>query len=269
MSKEILSWNILSGGFKEYGSTEIKPSRIDALAKVITEIKPDVISLIDTYRWAEIFTTQELQQLFGYPYVLSVKLDDERLLAKGHDNGITVFSRVPETRMYTIRLSTRNAVRTSARGIDIFSIYLDDLSEDTRMRQIQDVLRLVNPNTPTIITGDFNTIDLADLTETSKKIEELGRKFPGPVKSMVGLFTEMKRGEVTKMLGEHGFVDLGKGAGNTVPAKLFPLPTDEPIVRLDYAFGSSQIKLEEFKVLTDDKYGNLSDHYPIWMRISN
>ncbi len=98
-------------------------------------------------------------------------------------------------------------------------------------------------------------------------MEELGRKFPGPMKSMESSLNEMKRGEVTKMLINNGFVDLDKG--NTIPAKLFPLPTDEPIARLDYAFGNSQIKLEEFKVLTDAKYGNLSDHYPIWMRVSN
>lgn len=53
-----------------------------------------------------------------------------------------------------------------------------------------------------------------------------------------------------------------------VPAKLFPLPVEKPVIRLDYAFGNSRVKLEDFKVLTDLKYGSLSDHYPIWMRVS-
>jgi hypothetical protein len=48
MSIEILSWNILCGGFKDYGSTETKPPRIDDLVKVITGIKADVVSLVDT-----------------------------------------------------------------------------------------------------------------------------------------------------------------------------------------------------------------------------
>jgi endonuclease/exonuclease/phosphatase family metal-dependent hydrolase len=268
MSIEILSWNILSGGFKDYGSTETKPPRINGLAKVINNLKPDIVSLIDTYRWTEVFTPDELKQIFGYPYVHTAKLEDERLIAKGHDNGVTVFSRVPETRMQTIRLVTRNAVSTNAGGIDIFSTYLDDVSEDTRIKQIEEVLKLVNSNIPTIITGDLNTIDLDDLAETNKNIKDLVRKFPGPMKSMEHSLNEMKRCEVTKMLVKNGFADLGKGKGNTTPAKLFSLPTDEPIVRLDYAFGSRQSKLEEFKVLTDEKYGNLSDHYPIWMRVS-
>jgi endonuclease/exonuclease/phosphatase family metal-dependent hydrolase len=269
MSTEILSWNILSGGFKDYGGTEAKPSRIDGLVKVVNEINPDVVSLVDTHRWTEVFTPDELKQIFGYPYVHTVKLEDERLITKGHDNGVTVFSRIPETRIQTIRLATRNAISTNAGGIDIFSIYLDDVNEDTRIKQIEAVLKLVNPNTPTIITGDLNTFDKDDLAETNKQLEILGHKFPGPMKSMESSLNEMKRGKVTKILVDAGFVDLGKGKGDTVPAKLFPLPVDKPVLRLDYAFGNNLIKLEEFKVLTDEKYGNLSDHYPIWMRVSS
>jgi endonuclease/exonuclease/phosphatase family metal-dependent hydrolase len=89
------------------------------------------------------------------------------------------------------------------------------------------------------------------------------------MKSMESSLNEMRRGEVTKMLVDAGFVDFGKGKVDTVPAKLFPLPVEKPILRLDYAFGNNRVKLEEFKVLTDEKYGNLSDHYPIWMRVSS
>jgi endonuclease/exonuclease/phosphatase family metal-dependent hydrolase len=269
MSTEILSWNILSGGFKDYGGSEKRPGRIDGLASVIKDLNSDIVSLVDTHRWTEVFTPDELKQIFGYPYVHTIKLDDQRLITKGHDNGVTVFSQVAGTETQTIWLATRNAIRTKISGIDIFSVYLDDVSEDTRIKQIEAVLKLVNPNTPTIITGDLNTIDKDDLAETNKQLETLGRKFPGPMKSMEGSLNEMKRGEIAKILKDQGFIDLGKDEGNTVPAKLFPLPVEKPILRLDYAFGNNQVKLEEFKVLTDEKYGNLSDHYPIWMRVSS
>jgi len=269
MSTEILSWNILSGGFKDYVSPEKRPERIDGLAGVIKELKPDVVSLVDTYGWTEVFLPEELKSIFDYPYIRTVKLNDQRLIIKGHDNGITVFSQVSGTEIQTIWLTTRNAIRTKVGGIDIFSVYLDDVSEDTRIKQIENVLKSVNPNTPTIITGDLNTIDLGDLAEASKNMEELGRKFPGPMKSMESSLNGMKQGEVTKILSNAGFVDLGKGKGNTVPAKLFPLPVNKPVLRLDYAFGNNLIKLDEFKVLTNEKYGNLSDHYPIWMRVSS
>jgi endonuclease/exonuclease/phosphatase family metal-dependent hydrolase len=191
------------------------------------------------------------------------------LIVTGHDNGLTVFSQIPDTRTQTIRLVTRNAVSVTVGGINIFSIYLDDVSEETRIKQIEAALKLVNPNTPILITGDLNTIDPNDLAETNIKIAELARKFPELVKNKENSLNEMKRGEVTRLLISRGFSDLGKEAGNTYPAKLFPLLVDAPIARFDYAFGSSQIKPEEFKVLTDAKYGNLSDHYPIWLRVSS
>jgi endonuclease/exonuclease/phosphatase family metal-dependent hydrolase len=269
MSTEILSWNILSGGFKDYGSPEKRPDRIDGLASVIKELKPDVVSLVDTHRWTEVFTPDELKQIFGYPSVHTVKLEDQRLIAKGHDNGVTVFSQIAGTEMQTIWLATRNAIRTKIGEIDIFSVYLDDLNEDTRIKQIQAVLKLVDPNIPTIITGDLNTFDENDLNEAKNSLDELGRKYPVPIKNMEASLNEMKRGEVTQILKDNGFSDLGRNAGNTVPAKLFPLPVEKPVIRLDYAFGNSRVKLEDFKVLTDPKFGNLSDHYPIWMRVSS
>lgn len=268
MQIEILSWNILSGGFTDYGTHEDTPPRIDGLVKVIKETNPDVISLVDTYRWTEVFTNEELKEIFGYPYVHTVKLEDDRLIGKGHDNGVTVISRIPGTKMQTIRIATRNAVRVDAGGIDIFSIYLDDENEDTRLKQLEVVLQAVDPSMPTLIVGDLNTIDSTDLVETDKNLEELASKFPGPMKSMESSLNQMKRGEVTKNLKVNGFIDLGCGKGNTIPAKLFPLPVDKPIIRFDYAFGNEKINLEEFKVLTDKKFAELSDHYPIWMRVS-
>src|SRR3989344_9382878 len=94
MSIKILSWNILSGGFKDYGSPEKRPERIDNLASVIKELKPDIVSLVDTHRWTEVFSPAELKNIFEYPYIHMVKLDDPRLITKGHDNGIAVFSQI-------------------------------------------------------------------------------------------------------------------------------------------------------------------------------
>lgn len=269
MSLEILSWNILSGGFKDYGSPEKTPGRIDGLASVIKELRPDVVSLVDTHRWTEVFTVEDLKRIFGYPKVHMVKLEDQRLIEKGHDNGVTVLSRFPDAKIESIWLDTRNAIKTHAEGVDIFSVYLDDISENTRIKQVKAALNLVDSSIPTIITGDLNTFDEHDLNEARNNLIELGQRYPGPIKNMVASLNEMKRAEVTQILKENGFTDLGKNAGNTVPAKLFPLPVEKPVIRLDYAFGNSRVRLEDFKVLTDPKFGNLSDHYPIWMRVSS
>ncbi len=267
MSLEILSWNILSGGFKDYASTEAKPPRLEGIVQVTNEIKPDIVSLVDTHRWTEVFSLDELRQIFGYPFVHTAKLDDQRLIAKGHDNGITVFSKA-KAEMKTIRLATRNAIQVTVGGYDIFCAYLDDDNEDTRLTQLKVISKLINLDTPIIIIGDLNTFDASDLKTTNEGLAQLANKFPGPMQGLANPLNEMRRGEVTKLLATLGFIDFGKDRGMTVPAKLFPLPTDGPILRLDYAFGNKLVKSEDFRVLTDDKFGNLSDHYPIWMRVS-
>lgn len=264
---KILSWNILSGGFKDYGSPELRPARIDGFVNAIKSINPDFVSLVDTYRWTEVFTPKDLQELFGYLNTLSVNLEDERLLTKGHDNGVTVLTRLSNPKMEVFKMATRNSIRTEMGEVDIFSVYLDDLSEEVRIKQISEVIKLVNHNKPTIIIGDLNTIDKDDLIEANKITVKLASKYPGPMKAMESSLNEMKRGEVTRILCKNGFRDLGKGRGNTVPAKLFPLPITEPAIRLDYAFGNNLVELEEFKVLMEDKFAVLSDHYPIWMNI--
>jgi len=268
MSFTILSWNILSGGFKSYEDPAKRPGRIDALVKAIKEVKPDVVSLVDTYRWTEVFNVEDLKNMFGYANAYSVKLNDKRLITKRHDNGITVFSQIPNTNMQPFWISTRNAVKTHVGGIDLFSVYFDDLSEDARLKQTKAVLKLVDPNTLTIVIGDLNTIDGHDLSQTNVRLLELAQKFPKQMKYMENVFNEMKRGEITRMFENRGFIDLGKDKGNTVPAKLFPLPVEKPIARIDYAFANRKVKLEEFKVLTDENFGKLSDHYPIWMKVS-
>lgn len=269
MSISVLSWNILSGGFTDYGTPEKFPPRLNRIAATIRTLNPDILSLVDTYRWTEVFTPEKLSQIFGYPNVFSIPLKDRRLEIKGHDNGITVFTKSPDTHFETVRIRTRNAVKTRVLGNDIFSVYLDDVSEDTRLKQAKSILKLINIKIPTLVTGDMNTFDLVDLPETIQNLKILETMFPGQMKSMANSLSQMKRAQVTESFKNAGLFDLGKGKGNTVPAKLFPLKTDKPIVRIDYAFANNLLKLEDFRVLTGQTYGDLSDHYPIFMKVSS
>jgi endonuclease/exonuclease/phosphatase family metal-dependent hydrolase len=75
------------------------------------------------------------------------------------------------------------------------------------------------------------------------------------------------RGETTRRIREKGFVDMGKDKGNTVPSKLFPIQVDKPIIRLDYGFCTPNIKIKNFEVLRGEVFDQLSDHFPIKMRV--
>lgn len=221
---------------------------------------------MNTHRWTEIFSKSDLRKLFGYKYVHSVKLADERLVAIGHDNGVTVLTRLPVEKFETIRIFSRNAIKTTLVDLDIFTTYLDDLSEDTRLKQIDALFSRVVPNRQTIIIGDLNTIDKFDSTAVQGQITQLLVKHP-EARAMETALMDMMRGEVTRRIRQSGFIDMGLGQGNTVPSHLFPIQIDKPIARLDYGFCTSGIRIEKFEVLRDPKFDQLSDHYPILMSL--
>ena len=265
---EILSWNIMSGGFNGYDSTASRPERLELLIKAIKEADVDLVSLVDTHRWNEVFTVNELKEMFGYENAFIVKLDDGRLRVKGHDNGIAILTRLPVKRFETIRLATRNAIKTTMEGgLELFSVYFDDLSEDTRLKQATILLGLVG-NKMSIIAGDLNTFDRDDLEESKRQIQKLYQQYPQLINGMKPVLDGMARAEVTALLKRRGLTDMGKNAGNTIPSPLFPVRIDVPVLRVDYGFCTPDVKMESFEVLRGGVFDQVSDHCPIKMRVS-
>ena len=161
---KIASYNILSGGFNSYGYESSLPERLELLKKAIGIINADFIGLIDTFRWDALYSISQLSELFGYKKAYCINLNDIRLKEKGHNNGITVLTNLPVDQFKTITLETRDAIKTTLQinnnDLDIFTVYLDDLSEDVRVQQTQALLQYVDQTKPTIIMGDLNTLVL-------------------------------------------------------------------------------------------------------------
>jgi endonuclease/exonuclease/phosphatase family metal-dependent hydrolase len=155
-----------------------------------------------------------------------------------------------------IRLFNRNAIKTEVvfegKLVDIFSIYLDDMSEDIRLEQIKSLFKLINKNKPTIFMGDLNTMDIDD----KAVLPNLGIELKNILK-------DMSRGEVIKFIKNNGFIDANIDRLKTVPTKLFPIKIDKAILRLDYIFYSQNLKLRNFEVLIGEIFDKTSDHFPI------
>jgi endonuclease/exonuclease/phosphatase family metal-dependent hydrolase len=250
----------MSGGFKDYGDMSKKPERIDLLREIINDQKADFVSLIDTYKWTEIFTRDDLQKIFGYKNNFSVKLNDERLIKKGHDNGITVMTNLDVVNFSEIRMFNRNAIETKLKvkdkEIDVFSIYLDDMSEDTRLKQTKSLFEVIE-NRPTVFMGDLNTFDSSD---------EIKVPILGSALDMV--FRDMSRGEVIKFIRERGFMDTNVDRLKTAPSELFPIKVGNPILRIDYIFYNQYLESGNFKVLRGEIFNKTSDHFPIMTEIN-
>ena len=267
---KILSYNILSGGFASYHEDGTVPQRLDWLREAVKEVDAEVVSLIDTYRWSEVMNEEKLKALFGYPYVFSVELEDDRSKFRGVENGITVLTK-HEAVFRKIRLFSRNAIRITVKvnGVEteIFAIYLDDTSEYVRMKQIEALFKYIKSEVSTIIIGDLNTIDKDDISKPESDLVHLMATIPS-LKAMGAAVKEMERGEVTAEIKKHNFVDADEyKKRKTIPSKLFVVPTFGPILRLDYAFYNKFVHKVSFEVLRAARFETLSDHYPILLEI--
>lgn len=263
----IASYNILSGGFNKYYEGIKEPERINLLKQAIQELQAGFVGLIDTYRWDEIYSNDQIAEIFGYKLAYCINLNDDRLRKIGHNNGITVLSNYEVERFETISLKSRDAVKTrlriSGRELDIYTVYLDDLSENARVEQVAELLRQVDANTPSIIMGDLNALKKADLPQFNPLIDKFFRNNPKLLEDYGKVLNEMKSGIALGKIEKHGFKDASRKVEATAPTKLFPAILEEPLLRLDYAFTTGAVEVSSFEVRREELFDLASDHYPI------
>lgn len=269
---KVVSYNILSGGFNSYNYESLKPERLELLRKAISIINADFVGLIDTFRWDSLYSNSQLTQIFGYKKAYCINLNDERLKKKGHNNGITVLTDLHVEGFKTISLETRDAIKTAIlinnNKLDIFTVYLDDLNEDTRIKQVKALLRQVKKDKPSIIMGDLNTLNFNEATRLIPLINKFSTDHPKLAENFMPILNEMRRGKVIKMLESYGFQDADKNGETTAPSKLFPVRVERAFLRLDYAFHTKDIQISNFKVLKDSIFDQVSDHYPIVFEVN-
>lgn len=264
----LASYNIMTGGFNS-GSLSLRtPERLALLQEAIKKIKADFIGLIDTYRWSETFTQRELQSLFGYKKSFQITLQDKRISPLA---GIAVLSNLPVKRFQSCRLENRNCLKAEVvckgKIIDIFTVYLDDLKEETRIKQVKALLKLVKPK-PTIIMGDLNSVcpeDVPQLKLNWKKFLEAHTDFKKR-KDFDSYFTPAFKSfctaRVIPKIRSFGFLEVGAQEGNTFPTPLF-LNCPVPYSRIDYIFYNSFLKVKKFQVYKKGIFNKASDHYPV------
>lgn len=257
----------MSGGFSGYDHEQVTPQRLQELRAAIQEIDADVIGLIDTFRWDEVFSVEQLRSLFGYSYITCINLNDERLRKLGHDNGLTLMSKFPLRSCEVVKLGTRDALKASfeinGREVTIVLAYLDDLNEDIRLKQAEAIVSSIDDIDSSLIIGDFNTIAPIDNQDATRKIEIFYADNPGIKEKLNSMVEQMQRAEVIAWLESQSFIDSGGKAGATMPSKLFPAVSDKPFLRVDYCLHGSKLKVSNFGVHTTEIMQKASDHFPI------
>jgi len=206
--------------------------------------------------------------MFNYKQVYCISLEDNRLKEVGHDNGITVMANVDNISFKTIDLKTRNAVKSLVKHNNqefmLFSLYLDDLEEDTRLKQVKSIKKELAKDSPQLIMGDLNTFSPKDAEDTRKAIEEILEQKP-EFKKLRKQIGDMARGEVIQYLMDLGFKDASAKYDNTFPTSLSPLG-NKPLGRLDYCLYKN-LNIKDFEVFRGELCERTSDHYPILVEI--
>jgi endonuclease/exonuclease/phosphatase family metal-dependent hydrolase len=267
---KIVHWNIEHGGFRSYQDRANKPAKIDQIVGVIKEVKADLVSLVDVYRWTDVFSVEELSKMFGFKESYMANFNDEGLKHFPGQLGSAVMTNLTVKKFEKIKVYDRHFLKTTiedrGKTLEIFTVHLNHAAENKRQMETEELLKKVTKN-PTLILGDFNTIDVDELERTRKVTDQPVVKIGSQVKGVRWIIEGMYPASITKMFSEAGLRDLGKGRGNTYPTFKVPLFLKEPAARLDYAFGSKDLDLKSFKVLNEKKFEGLSDHYPILVEI--
>lgn len=268
---QLAEWNIQCGGFDGYDPKPEAPRYLSEIQAGIKRLHAPFISLIDTYRWDQLYTPTDLQNMFGYTHAYCINLEDDRLKRLGHNNGITVLSNLDVEHFETIRIETRNAVKTTLKvnggPLDILSVYLDDVREKTRLEQMRALLWQVTLNRKTIIMGDFNCISDRDVTIVQKTLESEIQRLPQEQKNRFYSVKEklVHRGAI-RFLEAKGFVDAAKKRQPTTPTHKIS-PMFFPFLRLDYAFYTPDIAVASTRVIRNKLFDQTSDHFPLVLEI--
>lgn len=269
----IAAYNILSGGFSDYSNNlPLPPDRFAKLKDAISMFHADFVGLIDTFRWEHDFKPEFLQTEFGYPFVKSISLDNTNLKEGTVDTGLTVLSKLSVTDCQPVKIFTRNALLTTVRienqEVDIFTVYLDYANEDARLTQIMELLRVVNLNRPTIIMGDFNSLEPHEHLHLGNILGGFSTKYQQMIFQIWPKVMDMMQGKVIKFILDNGFTDGDDLKKPTAPTKLPNFPLHHAALRLDYAFSNKYVEISGLTVPQDDIFDQASDHYPIVFDVS-
>lgn len=260
---KMVSYNIMSGCFENYTQDSKLTNRFVLLQQVIKELDADFVGLVDTFKWKETFSEEELKSKFGYKSVFHIDMEDTRV---EKNIGITVMTNLDVESFGIIRSHNRNYIETKLNGLYIYTCYLDDLSEDIRILEIKSLLEQIK--TPAVIHGDLNTFTKEDLNKFSHIKNEFITSNLELYSKLKPITDEMERCEVVKVIEEKGFVDADKQANATLPTTLFPAKVTKPFVRVDYIFHTKGIQVNNLVVPNTEKINKVSDHYPIIANIN-
>jgi endonuclease/exonuclease/phosphatase family metal-dependent hydrolase len=252
----LLSWNIKAGGFDAYDPSLQIPSREKDIVGLIDFSKDkyntDTVILTDAYRWDEVYgDDNSIAHHLGFSSSAFTRLEDARLLENnGAGIGIAIATDQKVERQSILDLETRLGLSVildiGRHGLQVAGVYLDDLKEETRERQITALLGQLESDIPTVIAGDFNM-----LRPKIKSVSLRSKLADTAVRAVAPLLPNSELGRTIKDMNKRktythivnaGYVDNDPHMTPTSPSVL-------PVFGLDYVFTNDTVKASDFTVV--------------------
>lgn len=268
-STRLMTWNIKSGGFSAYDPDLPAPEREHEIKSFIQQTRAhhDVTStaLVDTFRWSEVYGGDEgIARHLGFAAARFTLLNDERLMqgSGGQHIGVTLATDERIEDSWPLDLDTRQGLAAvldiGNDGLQIATIYLDDLDEDKRLNQMMRALGSksnLRRDVPTVLAGDFNALrpnlKNANLPTRIKDMVVRGLARASFAESLaLKTIADMNRRTVVPYIQSMGYRDADALARPTFPAPL-------PAFGVDYVFHDNNVEIEQLEVMQP---GKASDH---------
>lgn len=263
------SFNIRSGGFETYEDGVALPPRLPAIRDAVRSVEADIIGLVDTFRWAELFRPEEAAQMFGYRQAYLIDMDDSRVDSR---IGLVFLSNLPLA-FETIRLWNRDCIKArapeSSPPLVLYLVYLDDLDEDVRLRQVRSLLTDAqkHPGEAVVVMGDLNSLRQEDIPLPLRLLKRVLGLVPRRALPTIGRgIYHLLRGEVASLLRAEGFEDADQAPRHapTVGLPIGKLPWIRVKLPVDQIWSRPGI-VSGFRIWPEQ---GGSDHFPVTGELS-
>jgi hypothetical protein len=262
----VATLNVRAGGFTDYSGAEAVPPGLGAIQAAVAETGASVMGLIDTFRWREVYSVEDLRTLFGYPYVVRIDMNCARVNPKV---GLTLLGGDCLVDYEPVRIYDRDCLRAllqvGGKTAQLYLTYLTSFSGARRSRQVAALLEHANAysDIPTLIMGDLNSVRPERLAPPARWVANARQQWPWLDRRTLGPLTELYELVDTaaiSALRAGGFKDeLAGQRMETFHQRMFGL---ELRVAVDHCF-SRGIPVKSCQILRGKTYQAATDHYPV------
>jgi endonuclease/exonuclease/phosphatase family metal-dependent hydrolase len=147
----VMSYNVMEGGVVP------DAARLALIRSVVADTNPDIIGLQEVL--PDDNRLEQRLAFCGYPFF-------HKLLAQGewtHGSTVAFASKFPlRIRQLGQRVRAIGAEINLKHGsVTLVNVYLSHIDEQTRLKEVEEVLRAVSPNANVLLFGDFNSLSFA------------------------------------------------------------------------------------------------------------